>query len=240
MVCVGLFQEDFVSSYIFMYLLTPVMNAYIKTATGKQMKTILIVFYCVIFTSGLLFWNPSLQGKSILPFCALYMLGRYVRLHSSLPGWSAKKDISIWMVIVLSMTVAVWICAFNGYTDHLGNIALNMSTSYLNPAVIAMSLFMLLFFSRFHFHNRFINWCGISSFAAVLLHCWMFAPGEYVRGYASFLRLVYGSMHPIVFVAILPIIFLSIFLLSVLIDKVRIYLWERIYNKLFTKRISNI
>lgn len=232
----GLFGEDFVSSYIIMYILTPVMNSYVKSASAKQMGTLLVIFYFVIFTSGLLFGNPGLQGKSVLPFCALYMLSRYIRLHSSLPQWKAKTDFFIWLTIIFGMTLAVWIAAYNGYTDKLGNIALNISTSYINPAVIAMSLFVLLFFSRFKFHNRFVNWCGISSFAAVIFHCWVFAPGESVEGYANFLRFV-SDYNRTMFFVITPFLLIAVFLCAVVIDKLRIYLWSIIYDKIFAKHL---
>ncbi len=238
-ICKGLFHEDFVSSYIFMYALTPVMNAYIRQSTSRQMELCSKFSFFIIFTAGLLCGNPNLQGKSILTFCALYMLGRYIRIHTKLPQWKASADFMIWAIILVGMTSIVWFSAYNSHTDRLANIMINMSTSYLNPLVILMSLFVLLLFKRLHFYNSFINWCGISSFAVVLFHCWVFAPGKSVEGFAIFVRGLYATFGTISYFVIMPLLFITLFLAAVLIDKTRIYLWNIIYNSLSQCAIIN-
>lgn len=238
-ICIGLFQEDFISSYIFMYALTPVMNAYICQSNTRQMGIMLAIFFFIIFSAGLLCGNPNLQGKSILTFCALYMLGRYTRIHTVLPHWKARTDFMIWAAILVGMTSTVWLSAYNGHTDRLSNIMINMSTSYINPLVILMSLFVLLFFTRFHFYNSFINWCGISSFAVVLFHCWVFAPGESVEGFANVVRHLFTSFDIVPFLTIMPLLFITLFISAVIIDKARLRLWNAIYNTLNQSELAN-
>lgn len=100
--------------------------------------------------------------------------------------------------------------------------------NYGNPLVILSSVSLLLYFSRLEFHSNFVNVIAASSLAVYLFHC-----NEYVFPYYRILMksLISGSNYGFI-LALFAI--LSIFILAVLIDRLRMLSYSLCQS--FTKR----
>lgn len=74
----------FIKAYICLYILTPVLNAFVSTASKKQMLLVLLMFFAFQTVYG---WTGSAQfivgGYSTISFIGLYLLGRYLKLYLS-------------------------------------------------------------------------------------------------------------------------------------------------------------
>ena len=102
----------------------------------------------------------------------LYLLARYVRLYPSpLTKLSRKYDLLVYIgcVLLLSIISIVSLILADAIHPQLLSIVDKMF-SYVNPIVIIMSLYLLLYFSKIHIKSKIINWLGASSFAVFLLH----------------------------------------------------------------------
>lgn len=110
---------------------------------------------------------------------------------------------------------------------------MGFSISYISPFVILNSLLFFLCFRKIFFFSNIVNWIAISAFASVLLHGNM--EGEY---YCPMIKQLYeNNSFPIFLLKAFG--FMSTFLVvGVLIDKVRIYIWSKIYPVIET--INNI
>lgn len=100
--------------------------------------------------------------------------------------------------------------------------------SYICPTTIIGALALLLCFSKFSFQNKFVNWCGISCFAVFLMHV---SPSTLWHFKDLFVYLYDNLSTPIFWLSNFGILSL-IFIISILIDKIRIKIWDKVYIKL--------
>lgn len=226
----GKYYYWFVRCYLCLYILAPVLNAFIQSA-GK--KTYIIVLAGLFAIQTVYGWTGSMidfdRGYSVLSFVGLYLLARYVKLHGgalfSLNKWA---DLAIYIGLSLILAVAY----YTAVMLDLGEVSSHLFV-YINPLVIASALFLLLFFSKIDFRSKAVNYIARSAFAVYLLHL-------NVKVWDSFLdtcfRFYAGNGFPRAFFMILLFI-LSLFAVAILIDQIRLLLWkplEKLFEKLHT------
>lgn len=208
----------FVRAYLMLYLFSPILNAYIEKT---ERRTLLYLIACLLLTVFVWGWLGVLEyrnGFSALFFMVLYLVGRYVKLYPC--KWFCMK----WYVDLL----VYFICALITMAMSLFGVWLSigrLSPSYLSPFTILGALALLLCFSKISFYSRWVNWIAASSFAVYVLHaCTPF---------------VYFSMKPMIlqfwqessfggFIGKCAAFAVGLFMICVLIDKVRIYLWRKL------------
>ena len=93
--CLFLLKSNwFIKAYLGLYILTPVLNTFVKIANKSQIKLFLIVFFTYQTIYG---WYGAVpffaQGHSTLSFIGLYILGRYLNLHGALQNIGGVKFI---------------------------------------------------------------------------------------------------------------------------------------------------
>lgn len=140
--------------------------------------------------------------------------------------------LSIYATCVILVTLATFL------SPYLINRSFPSSVfSYMCPTTIIGALAMLLCFSKLNLQNKFINWCGISCFAVFLMHV---SPSTLWHFKALFIYL-HESLSLPMFWLMTFIILALIFMISILIDKVRIMVWNKVYKHLepSLNRISN-
>ena len=74
----------FIKAYILLYILAPVLNAFIEKASQKDFRNVLIAFFTFEFIYGWIFSGSTQHiqsGYSTISFIGLYLLARYVRLY---------------------------------------------------------------------------------------------------------------------------------------------------------------
>lgn len=224
----------FIKAYLLLYILSPVLNAFINTASQQTYKWVLIGFFLFTCTYGLIGAADFMQhGYTTLFFIGLYLLARYIRIYS--PRWSsyaASIYLSIYATCVILVTLATFL------SPYLINRSFPSSVfSYMCPTTIIGALAMLLCFSKLNLQNKFINWCGISCFAVFLMHV---SPSTLWHFKSLFIYL-HESLSLPMFWLMTFIILALIFMISILIDKVRIMVWNKVYKHLepSLNRISN-
>lgn len=226
----------FVVCYTVMYMLTPALNAFIEHSSKKNFARFLLVYYLWAFIFGWLLWKDEgfQNGNTTLSFIGLYMLARYVKLHTNLPNYSATFWGTVWLLIVSMVTTVTWGVNMSGLNDHLGLVLTNITGSYLAPNVIAASLCLILCFSKLNFSSNFINWLAISAFASVLLHGYMMD-----EIYVENLRYLYNHNSLLLFVILAFGLMIGYLFLGAIIDKARIWIWNRL-SSIIQPVIDNI
>lgn len=216
----------FVSAYITLYILSPVINSYIEHSTERQLLKFILVFYLYSTIYG--YFMRSLEfatGLSAISLMGLYLIGAWLRKSTyNVVKWSKTYDLLGFLICTLILT--------------LGSIALlktGISTSiygYLNPVVIIESVFLFQFFRKVQIgHIYWINYLAIGAFSAFLLHC-----HPYLSEYCSLMwnainqNFGYSSIFVMLSIVLL-------YLVSVMIDKIRVIFWNVITY--FTNLISN-
>ena len=156
----------------------------------------------------------------------LYMIGRYLRLYPNrFTSLNKYFDLSIYFIMSLITTIVSFLSVVKG----ADNIIWRLYT-YSSPFVVIASVYLFLFFTKLSFKSRIINWISISSFAAFLVH------GDYqicYPFYGDYIIKWFHSSTTIEFIIYTGALIIFIFMIAVLIDKVRIFIWNNTLKRLF-------
>ena len=226
-------QSWFVKAYILLFLISPVLNAFCERASKKEFLMVLIPFFAFQTLYGWLV--PGVDffsgGYSTMSFMGLYLLMQYVRKYGGkLLELKSIHNLTIFMALALLNTI-VYLLAVK-YMPSRGS----MLFCYVNPLVIASSLFLFLTFYRLNIQSRFINLAASSSFAVYLVHA---CPFILLPFYKPLVLNLYNQYDGIVCLGVLFVMMLAVFLASVLIDTFRLMAWNLLEYRFFnnTKKI---
>lgn len=211
----------FVVSYLILYALAPVLNSFAATTSRQTFQGVLFAWFLAEFAYGFLGGQGYFdRGFSPLFFIGLYLLARYVRLYPErVFTFKGGTDISIYTAACLLSALLFWF----GYKWFGKGFHLNQ---YDSPLAIIASLYFLLAFSKMHFSKTWINWMASSAFAIYLIHVHsLFYPT--FKSWVAQIRDAYGlySIGPLL------VFILAIAVACILIDKPRIWLWDRLNCK---------
>lgn len=214
----------FPESYLILFVLSPILNAFINACNEKELGRYIIYFYILSTIGGyLLGWYEYKAGMSALSLSGLYLIGAYLR-KSNLKIFSLKARFDMMIYLGLGFMMVVL---------NVVMLRMGISTSpygYLNPIVILMAVYLFLFFKKIEIKsNRIINFFSASAFSVYLFHCNIYL-GDKISGMWRDINLHFGVFTSI-FVALLS--FVLIYLFCTLIDQIRIF----IYNRLEVKRL---
>lgn len=216
----------FVKAYLGLYIFSPILNAFIEHATQKQYQLVLITFYLFqsiyawMFPTGAIYFE---NGYSALSFMGLYLLARYIRLYP-ISFWKkpASFDIIIYSSIVIFTTFITFI--LKKYNIPYGSYFF----LYTCPLVIISAVHFMLVFTKIHLKSKFINWIACSCFAVYLLHSGSFLA---TPCYDKIILEWFNNLSTFPFLAhVIPFIII-VFIIAILLDKVRIVFWKLIINK---------
>lgn len=208
----------FVRAYMVLYILSPILNAFVESASRLNLRNLLILLFIVQTIQGFLTHNGWYDyGYSPLFFVFLYLFGRYIRLYPfKLVQFNKSTDFVYYLCFSLLNVVATFAQILDGWKSTLLH-------NYMSPFTIVASIYFFLIFTKMHFSNKAINWVAISSLSVYLLH-----------GQAAFLDNIYCaniqkwvlqcSHSSFVFHTLAMILFL--FTVAILLDKVRIEVWK--------------
>ena len=157
-------------------------------------------------------------GYSIVFFCGLYLTARYFRVYT--PQFMSKNAKQLLIVTFASIVV---ISTFSLVA--LGHPA--KMFRYDNPLVIVLSLSLLYIFVNRTFSNSFINWLAGSCLSVYIIH---YNPYVFRHFQLVIQNLMEsdGMLYALKLTAFLSLVFL----VCVLVDQIRIFIWKRIVTKL--------
>lgn len=125
----------------------------------------------------------------------------------------------IYLSISLLLALVGYLCIANNI-----NFLTNKIFSYVNPLVILSALYLLLFFSKIELYSSIVNWIGASSFAVFLLHT---NPNLCLQYFVPLVKFIVSEYNGVLFVIILLSFLVIIFVVAILIDQLRIVLWQK-------------
>ena len=221
----------FIKAYICLYIISPILNAYVEKASKHDFMYMLIAFFSfqTIYswiTGAAVFFEG---GYSTISFMGLYLLARYVKLYpNKLTTLSYNTDLLIFCLSVIVFTGVSYVSVAAATNIHSKFLFFSgIMYSYVNPIVILMSLYILLFFSKIPFSNKYVNWLGASSFAVFLLHT---NPNLCKPCFCQHILYFGNLFNGIGFLFVVLSYLIFVFLLAVMIDQIRLFLWKKISN----------
>lgn len=146
----------FMTAYLLMYLLTPLLNKLIQAMKKNEYRRSLIVYFAIyILLQNLIAWREFTAVNSLSPlfFCFLYMLGGYFRKYPP------ERKIKWPLIYILSCIIrCVYFFGASAITvrtfgEPLGETLLNGYTSFL-VIIGAVALFMTFATAEIRFRER--------------------------------------------------------------------------------------
>lgn len=218
----------FVQSYVLLYVLTPILNEFINHSTIKTQKRTLISFFlfqfvCGWLTSGVEWFS---MGYSTISFIGLYLLASYIHMSVKIiqNKWlnmSAKHYLLIYIILSILNSLVATI-----FVDK--SFIIERLFFYNSPFVILSSLSLFLFFSKLSLKKKFINWIAVSCFSIYLLHC---NPFIFKFVYTKFIHDYFLNHAFLQWCCTVLLFIFFTFLVSIMIDKIRIRLWTLLIRK---------
>lgn len=200
----------FVRSYLLLYLLSPVLNAFVEHSDERQLGRFVLTFYAFYIPMAYIDDNIGI-GYNTLSFIGLYLLARYLRLY----GVNRLRRVPTWMfwagwgaavaagTLVMTLTAQFYTRAITGVT------------AYSNVLVIVSAVMLLLAFSRIKLQSRVINWIAAGSFTVYLTHEQLFLRTPFANAIKS---IIHHVPNPVLCsLAVLGTI-VGIFMASVVLD----------------------
>ena len=94
----------FVTAYVIMYVLAPVMNAAVNTLKRKQLKTVIIgllTWFCFIKSIVPAKFGTDRMGYDFGRFICLYLIAAYIRKYNIVLFRDAKKSALVYLISVV-------------------------------------------------------------------------------------------------------------------------------------------
>lgn len=204
----------FIPAYISLYMVAPLLNAFIEKSTTKQLFRYILIFYIFSTVYGYFMLSKEFnEGMSLISLIGIYLTGAYLhREDKVLSKLNSRNWLGLYFVCSLLLIVI-----------SIGLFKLNISSlifGYLNPIIILQSVFLFMFFERLNIGNhRWINFIAASAFSVYLFH---FHPMIYGK-YQETCRLLIDEASTWLTV---PLFFFMIFAVCVFIDQIRILLFK--------------
>ena len=212
----------FVYAYLVLYLLSPVLNAFVERASQREFLGVLVAFFTVQ-TLGI--WQLSgvfQQGYGTLSFIGLYLLARYLRLYVADRLIAPKAFFFLGYVLcALVQRVLLLLFVLSGDKEIVHEFN-RFSTNYTNPFVILGSCFLLLFFSRLNFRSRLINWLAAGSLSVYVVHQNLLARPVFKEAVVH----LHKEFEPLLFALLTLLSLVGVYVVSVLVDQVRAWSWQ--------------
>lgn len=211
----------FFVSYLALYMLAPIMNAYIEKVETRQLGWMVLAFYSFQTLFGWIFKNciEFSQGLTFVSFMGLYLLGAYLkRSDLNCFGWKSSRDLAMYAGVGAICVIISMISNYIGFEKDI--------YSYISPLQILQTIYLFLFFKKIHVgskYDKLILFFSTSAFAALLMHSW-----DGVQIYRFGLLWIDNNLSfPFVFTMLYIVIF---FVVACCLDKIRILVWNRVYK----------
>ena len=179
---------------------------------------LLIITGFITFYWGWFAQHPSLfDGKNVVNFVFLYMLGHYLRT-SIVEKLDNKKKARHYFVVFYLILAGIIGMALYFSNEHVQNILKRWCYGYNSPVLVLMSVLFFLIFTTLDFKSKVINWIAASVFAVYLVHenQWFFRDLWY-----AMIESQYNRYPPVSFFCILLSECFLLYVIAILLDKLR-------------------
>lgn len=218
-------QWWFIGSYIGLYILSPLINKGLSLMSIKEhLGAILIMTFLEMWLGFV--WGTGCEptGYGVLHMVYIYMIGAYIRKRVDMDALRNHRW-TLMGIYVGSIVVMTGVILLNTYVWH-SDAALLRPWVYNNPLLIIASIAFFMLFGTFHISNKWINFCASSVLAAYLL-----PEAFYVRRIAiSLSSVVFGEMSLIRAIMVCVLWGVSVLLICVGIDKIRMIMMIPIWK----------
>ena len=157
----------FVKQYVFLFLLSPMINAFLKNSSSKGQIYLIICLAFISIYGGTFGADASLNdGKNIANFLLIYCCGYYIKTTQS--TWNKISLVKI--VVAYSLFNGTILGGYMIGNDVIRNMIWRFCFPYSSLGMLANSVLFFLIFAKIPFKSKMVNYAALSCFAIYLLH----------------------------------------------------------------------
>lgn len=221
-------QWWFITTYVFLYLLSPFLNLAKKHLTKFQFLYILGVLTVINFIVGFTLEASSLgvlNGYSLFSFICIYFYGQAFNGYTDL-----KKGKWLYFILYVLCSLLIFVMFYVGLKHFTADLAWT-AFSYNNPLVLISAISFFLFFKQLKISYKGVSFFSSSVLAVYLVHEHPRSADfltENLNGIAN--KYMVGNVYLTMF-----LIALLLFLLSTFLEKIRSAVTEPLLDYLMKK-----
>lgn len=175
-------QYWFITYYIALVLLSPVLNKSLETTDIRLLRRFIILLSVFNAVSCWLFSSKLDQGGySLFNFIYLYCIGQYVHRDNLSAKLTKLRILSIFIIATIVNLVIVACLIFKNQDADFESLAFSLAGKYSNPFTIVCAVSILLIFLKYDFNSKTINVFASCSLGVYLLQDG--ALGKYIYQY---------------------------------------------------------
>ena len=216
----------FVTIYIVLCLLSPILNYVIHILNQKQFRILMGLFLVLFYLIPVISYTvnaPTITGDSgygIVNFICLYFVGRYIRIYDC----HAKR---IWASVGFLASCLMMFLANHAMSLLMG-FYFNSYVSYDTIFTLAGATFLFLWCQEWNFQSAIINKIAEYSFSVYIIHMSMF------YGTIIFQKAVEISENTTLWYVVLFVVPILFYAVSIVLESIR----RVVFNKLDSKLVK--
>lgn len=217
----------FFAAYLGLYMFAPILNAFIDKASEKQMMWMTLAFFVFQTMFGWILKSGEFYyGLTSTSLIGWYLIGGWLR-KSTLKCFHLKpwQNMAIFLAVGQICVAIALVAAYMGIKKG--------TYSYISPFQVVQTTYLFLFCRslRVSKGEKVIAFFASSAFAGLLAHSW-----EGAELYGAGMKWISDTLPaPFIFVFIY---ILSFFAIACCIDKLRLFVWNKLYGA-FGQKINH-
>ena len=213
----------FITSYILLFFLAPVLNAFVETVSKK---TFICVVACFFIYQTIYGWLISInginEGYTTISFIGLYLLAKFIKKY---PVRITQKKSYYYLLWYLGCAILNTLACI--FLLNRGDTIYRLFY-YISPLVILSSVCLTLAFSKMVFYNKTVNYVASSALAVYLFHTNHFVIAEFKRIVLN----IYQQNASLLCLLKIAVFIVAVFAISVMIDQIR-KLFAVVFERVF-------
>lgn len=158
----------FVKTYLYLFLVSPMINLWLMNATERQRWYMVAVFAFVACYMAMTKGDASMSnGKNLTNFIYFYLVGN--QLHYYRDRWMNIKTSTLVLCYIL-FNVVIFGTEYYMYGNIVGKLVKSLSFPYHSPLILVGAIMFFMIIGKQHIQSRFINYVAASSLAIYLIH----------------------------------------------------------------------
>lgn len=207
----------FITTYLGLYFIAPLLNEGLKTMQKKQLAYILVGLFLINSVSSFIYGGISTNGYDIFSFIFLYVAGMYIHRF----GLKIKNPAAVVVVCTLLLGAIGILLAAMGKHKLVWHLFY-----YNNPLIVlsAVSLFFVFYNLRLGY-NKYINYIAPTMLGVYMIHDYP-KIRAFISGIVQMLN-KYFDHHPLALVSSLFILAIIILLVCSIVEMIRAAIYKR-------------
>lgn len=219
----------FVRTYIGLYLISPLINAYFDRSSIKGKWYMLLVTGLVsIYLGNFTKYHLYVDGKNLVNFVFLYQIGQLLFLYSN--RW---RSVKLWKLLLVYASLNLFLVV--GYYCSIDTVfedyIWRLGFPYNSPLLIVNAILLFVIVDHHPFHSKLVNHLAAGAFAVYLIHGSVPLALDFQRDIVSRVFALTGNYGT--FIGLLAVMALAVVLLCLVINQLLSPVW------MLSRRLGN-